>query len=71
MIEITNKTRGPIQLLIRKKIGKEFTTLIIPGLGLGNNVYLLEDERHTKYIDKAEEDGLVVQKKVIKLLKNK
>lgn len=71
MIEITNKTRGPVQLLIRKKIGKEFTTLTIPGLGLGNNVYLLEDERHTEYIDKAEKTGLIVQKKVTKLLKNK
>lgn len=66
MIEITNKTRGPIQLLIRKKVGKEFTTLIIPGLGLGNNVYLLADERHTDYIDEAEKSGLIIQKKVTK-----
>ena len=66
MIEITNKTKGPIQLLIRKKVGKEFTTLIITGVGLGKNTYLLEDERHTDYINRAEEMGLITQKKVTK-----
>jgi len=71
MIEITNKTRGPVQLVVRsmskeKNVGHSFTVLNIPGIGAGKNVYLLEDERHTEYIDRAERDGFITQKKVTK-----
>jgi hypothetical protein len=66
MIEITNKTRTPVQLLIRKKVGKEFTVLNIPGIGAGKNVYLLEDERHTEHVDNAEKAGFIKQKRIIK-----
>jgi hypothetical protein len=33
--------------------------LNIPGVGCGKNIYLLEDERATEYIDRAEKDGLI------------
>jgi hypothetical protein len=72
MIEITNKTRGPVQLVIRSMTeGKNhsFTVLNIPGLGAGNNVYLLEDERHTEYVDRAEKAGFITQKRVTKKIK--
>ena len=60
MIEIRNKTRGPVQLVIRsKKAPKSFTTLNVPGIGAGNNIYLLEDERNTEYVERAEKLGLI------------
>lgn len=68
MIEITNKTRGPIQLAIKTGAGREkgLAILNIPGIGAGKNVYLLEDERHTEYVDRAEKAGFITQKKLLK-----
>ena len=45
----------------------EFTTLNVPGVGRGKNIYLLEDERATEYIHRAEKDGLIS----IKTISNK
>jgi hypothetical protein len=60
MIEIKNKTRGPVQLVIRsRKAPKAFTTLNIPGVGAGNNIYYLEDERNTEYVERAAKMGLI------------
>ena len=60
MIEIKNKTKGPVQILIRsRKSPRSFTTLNIPGIGAGNNIYLLEDERSTEYVGRAEQMGLI------------
>lgn len=62
MLEITNKQKGPVQLVIRSRRGptpREFTVLNIPGRGKGNNKYLLEDELVTDYINKAEREGLI------------
>lgn len=60
MIKITNKSRSPIQLIIRsKKLSRSFTTLAIKGLGSGKNTYYLEDERKTDYIDRVEKMGLI------------
>lgn len=59
MIEIKNRTKGPIQLVVKSKAAKSFTTLNIPGIGAGNNTYFLEDERQTEYIDRAERLGLI------------
>lgn len=70
MIEIKNKTRSPIQIVIRsKKSPKSFTTLNIPGIGAGNNTYYLEDERNTEYVERAEKMGLISIKKIKKELK--
>lgn len=65
MIEIRNKLRSPIQVVVRSRTevpgsgSRAFTTRNIPGIGSGNNVYLLEDERHTDYIDRLVKEGLI------------
>jgi len=65
MLEIKNKKKFPVQLVIRsKKATRTFTVLNIPGIGGGKNVYYLEDERATEYIDKAEKDGLITKKQI-------
>jgi hypothetical protein len=43
---------------------RAFTTLNIPGVGSGKNVYLLEDERNTPYIQRVEEMGLISTKHI-------
>ena len=58
MIEIKNKERGPIQLVVRSRLApRAFTTLIVPGIGAGNNVIYIEDEKTTEYVARAEEMG--------------
>jgi hypothetical protein len=70
MIEIKNKTRSPVQLVIRsKKAPKSFTTLNIPGIGAGNNTFYLDDERNTEYVDRAEKMGLISIKKIKRIEK--
>lgn len=64
-LEITNVTKGPIQIVVRTKQGKGLSVKNIPGIGSGHNVYLLEDERHTDYIDRAVNAGQITLKKVI------
>ena len=60
MIEIENKGRSPVQIVVRSKVApRAFTTLIIPGIGSGNNVRIIEDERHTDVIDRVEKMGLI------------
>lgn len=60
MIEITNRQRGPVQLVIRsRKHLNAFTTLNIPGIGSGKNVYPLADELMTEYVERAEKSGLI------------
>ena len=60
MLEIKNKNRFPVQLIIRsRKAPRSFTVLNIPGIGGGKNIFLLEDERATEYIDRAVSDGLI------------
>jgi len=72
MIEIKNKTRAPIQLVVRSRVGvpgsgsRAFTTLIIPGIGKGRHTYYLEDERSTEYVDRIEKMGFITTKKVKK-----
>lgn len=65
MLEITNKNKFPVQLVVRSRRSvRSFTTLNLPGVGSGKNVYLLEDERSTQYIDRAANDGLVTIRKI-------
>ena len=60
MIEITNRKKIPVQLVVRsRKSTNSFTTLNIPGIGAGKNVYLLEDERATEYITRVKDWGLI------------
>jgi hypothetical protein len=60
MLEIRNKTKQPIQLVVRsRRKPRSFTTLNVPGIGAGKNTILLEDEKHTDYIDRVEAMGLI------------
>jgi hypothetical protein len=60
MLEITNKNKFSLQLIVKSlEAPKAFTTLNIPAIGRGKNVYLLKDERVTEYIHKAEREGLI------------
>ena len=72
MIEIKNKTKGPVQVLIlSRKSPKSFTTLNIPGIGSGRNTYLMEDERNTEYVERAEKLGLISTRHLTKKELNK
>jgi hypothetical protein len=65
MIEITNKNKFPVQIVVRSKNKlRSLGTLNIPGTGAGKNIYLLEDERHTEYIDRVEAMGLISTRKI-------
>lgn len=60
MLEIKNRNKFPVQLVVRsQKKPNSFTTLNIPGIGANKNTYLLEDERTTEYVDRAEKKGLI------------
>jgi hypothetical protein len=55
MLEIKNKTKGPVQIVVRSRTApRAFTTLIIPGIGKGHNVRLIEDEMVTDVISRVE-----------------
>lgn len=65
MLEITNRNKFPVQLIIRSNSApKAFTVLNIPGIGSGKNIFLLEEERSTDYILRAENIGLIKTKKI-------
>lgn len=60
MIEIKNKQKSPVQILVKsRKAPRSFTTLIIPGIGKGNNIRLIDDELKTDVIDRVEKAGLI------------
>ena len=51
MIEIKNKQKSPVQLIVRSRTApRAFTTLIIPGIGKGKNIRLIDDELKTDII---------------------
>jgi len=63
MIEIKNKQRSPVQVLVRSKTApRQFTTLIIPGIGVGQNVRFIDDEAKTDVIERVERMGLIATK---------
>ncbi len=60
MIEIRNKQKSPVQILVRSRTApRAFTTLIIPGIGKQHNVRLIEDEQKTDIIERVEKMGLI------------
>ncbi len=60
MIEIKNKQKSPVQILVRSRTSpRSFTTLIIPGVGKGQNIRLINDELKTDIIDRVEKMGLI------------
>lgn len=65
MLEIKNKLHGPVQILVRSSKGpREFTTLIIPGIGSGKNVRTISDEMVTEYIDRLVDNKIISTKYV-------
>lgn len=61
MIEITNRTRGPIQLLVRSRRKlRSMGTLVLPGRA----TKVIPDEIHTEYIQRAETNGLISTRRV-------
>lgn len=66
MIEIVNKTKSPVQLLVRsRKAPRSFTTLIVPGIGKGKNVKYIQDEMATDYIKRVEHDMKLISTRYI------
>jgi len=60
MIEITNKLKSPIQVLVRSKTTpRGFTCLNIPGVGANKNTVVIEDEMATEYIKRIENLKLI------------
>ena len=65
MIELTNRTKSPISVLIRSKNRpRDFTTLTIPGIGKGHNVKLIADEATTEYVDRLVKQKLISKKEI-------
>lgn len=63
MLEVRNKGRSPVQLVVRsRRAPNAFTTKIVPGIGKGKNVCLIEDELVTEYIERVEKMGLITTK---------
>jgi len=72
MIEITNNTKGPIQVMVRsKKKVRSFTVLTIPGVGSGkikvhpgHNKRIIEDEAATENIELVESFRLISTRRI-------
>lgn len=65
MIEITNKNKFPIQVMVKsRRSPRSFTTKIIPGKGSGFNTWLCEDERVTEYIKRLEDAKLIATRHI-------
>lgn len=63
MLEITNRNKFPLQLVVKsRRAPSSFTVLNVPGIGSGKNIFLLEEERSTDYILRAEKRGLITTK---------
>lgn len=66
MIEITNRTKSPVQLVVRStRHPRSFTTLVVPGIGAGRNVIYIPDERHTEFVDRAEKAMKLITTRVV------
>ncbi len=61
MIEIRNKDKSPVQILVRSKTApRAFTTLIIPGIGGGKNVRSITDEEViSDVLERVEKMGMI------------
>lgn len=66
MIEIRNKNKFPVQLVVKaRQKPNSFTTLNIPGRGAGKNVYYLQDELTTEYVERCEKEFKLITTKYI------
>jgi len=67
VLEITNKSRGPISIMVRSRTGpspRKFSILVIPGYGAGKNVIRIFEELRTEHIDMLERERLITVKRV-------
>jgi hypothetical protein len=77
LLEITNKTRSPIQILVKSTQGaynkeqggcisttRAFTSLNVPGIGAGENKVTIDDEKITDQIKRLEKEKLIQIKHV-------
>ena len=72
MWKITNKTRGPVQLMIKStNQPRAMTAWNIPGIGSGKNTVYLKDELKTPYVDWAEGEKLIAQQYISDIDYNK
>ena len=63
MLEITNRNKFPLQLVVKSRTAPaSFTVKNVPGIGSGKNFFLLEEDRITDYILRAEKKGLITTK---------
>lgn len=79
MLEITNKKKHPVQLIVRTQREvpgsgtKNFTTWNIPGIGSNRNVITIPEERLNgceKYLDNLKEMNWVKVNKVSNKIKS-
>lgn len=62
MIEITNITKGPIQLVLKSKSdrpGKRIAVKNLPGIGANKNTYVISEEQMTDQIKKLEKEKFI------------
>lgn len=65
MIEIVNKQKSPVQVVLRSKVKpRSLTVLNIPGIGRGDNVRIIEDEQRTELLDRLEQMKLITTRQV-------
>jgi hypothetical protein len=63
MIEVKNKTRHPVQVMVRAtRQNHAFHTTVIPGIGKGKNVRRWPEELITEQIRRLEKEGLLALK---------
>ncbi|MHA2043430.1 MAG: hypothetical protein ACW99G_01475 [Candidatus Thorarchaeota archaeon] len=64
MIEIINRKRSPISLMVKSlKAPRSFTIMNIPGVGAGHNVKELAEERITDHVMGFVEDKTIALRK--------
>lgn len=65
MIEVTNRQRSPVQLIIRsRRHPNAFTTKNVPGVGGGKNVVWIADELTTEYVERLARTGFITTRQV-------
>ena len=61
MIEVKNKTRQPVQVMVRSATkNRTFNTTVIPGMGKGKNVRRWPEELITDQMRHLEREGFLV-----------
>lgn len=60
MIKIINKNKFPVPVLVKSDTAtRAFTTKNIPGIGAGQNFFVIPDEKMTDQIEGLRRQGLI------------